>query len=62
LSEGNRHEHHHPETGPREPHPQQPPYWQRAHKDWKFWVGVVFLIAAITIYVVTVDLSTVPAR
>ncbi len=53
-------EHHHPDTGPHLPHARPKPYWQRAHKDWKFWVGVVFLFAAIFIYVGTLDLSTVP--
>ncbi len=36
------------------------PYWKRAHKDWKFWVGVLFIAAAIIIYVLSLDLSTVP--
>ena len=40
-------------------HPPKP-YWRRAHTDWKFWVGVVALAVAITIYVMTVDLSMVP--
>jgi hypothetical protein len=53
-------EHSHRDTGPHPPHPQGIPYWQRAHKDWKFWVGVVFIAAAIVIYVLTLDLSTVP--
>jgi hypothetical protein len=53
--------HHHPHpTGPVEPHEQQVPYWKRAHKDWKFWVGVLCIAAAIVVYVVTLDLSTVP--
>jgi hypothetical protein len=30
------------------------------NSDWKFWVGVVCIIAAIVIYVLTLDLSTVP--
>jgi hypothetical protein len=59
MPEGHK-EHHHPDTGPHLPHEQRKPYWQRAHKDWKFWVGVAFLIAAIAIYVLTLDLSTVP--
>jgi len=62
LSEGKHEEHTHRDTGPHPPHPQQPPYWQRAHKDWKFWVGVVMIFAAIAVYVVTLDLSTVPRR
>ncbi len=60
LSEDHHHKHHHPDTGPHEPHPRKIPYWQRAHKDWKFWAGVVFIAAALAIYVVTLDLSTVP--
>jgi hypothetical protein len=36
------------------------PYWRRAHMDWRAWVAVTFLFAAIAIYVVTVDLSIVP--
>ena len=36
------------------------PYWKRAHRDWRFWVGVVFLSAALIVYVMTVDLSLVP--
>ena len=40
-------------------HPPKP-YWRRAHTDWKFWVAVVALAVAITIYVMTVDLSMVP--
>jgi len=30
------HHQHHPDTGPHPSHPQQKPYWQRAHMDWKF--------------------------
>ena len=41
-------------------HHQPKPYWRRAHTDWKFWVGVAALAVAITIYVMTVDLSLVP--
>jgi hypothetical protein len=62
MANGNHEEHHHHPhpTGPVAPHEQRKPYWQRAHKDWKFWVGVVCIIAAIVIYVLTLDLSTVP--
>jgi hypothetical protein len=60
MPEGKHPDHHHSETGPHEPHEQQLPYWKRAHKDWKFWVGVVFIAAAIVIYVLSLDLSTVP--
>jgi hypothetical protein len=60
MPEGKHPDHHHDDTGPKAPHEQTPPYWKRAHKDWKFWVGVVFIAAAIVIYVLSLDLSTVP--
>ena len=41
-------------------HHEPKPYWRRAHTDWKFWAAVLFLAVAITIYVMTVDLSIVP--
>jgi hypothetical protein len=28
---------------------------QRLHKDWRVWVGVVAMLAAIAIYVLTLD-------
>jgi hypothetical protein len=36
------------------------PYWRRAHRDWKAWVGLFFMMAAITIYVMSNDLSFFP--
>jgi hypothetical protein len=36
------------------------PYWQRAHHDWKFWVGLVLMLTALAVYVLTEDLSMVP--
>jgi hypothetical protein len=33
------------------------PYWKRAHHDWRVWVGLFFMLAAITIYVTSNDLS-----
>jgi len=62
MAENKHSEHHkhHADTGPHPPHVQQKPYWQRAHKDWKFWTGVVFIAVAIVIYVITLDLSTAP--
>jgi hypothetical protein len=26
------------------------PYWRDAHHDWRFWVGLFLMFAAITIY------------
>jgi hypothetical protein len=36
------------------------PYWKRAHHDWRFWVALVLMLAAMLIYVMTDDLSIVP--
>jgi len=44
-----------PEHDPR--HHIQPPYWKRAHRDWKFWVGFVMMSAAITIFVMSDNLA-----
>jgi hypothetical protein len=54
--------HHHPDEGP---HPAvdretSVPYWKRAHRDWRFWIGVCFIFTALAVYVVSVDLSLVP--
>ena len=38
------------------------PYWKRAHRDWRFWVAVFFIAAALFIYITSVDLSLVPRR
>lgn len=58
---GTTHTHH--EEGPHPTHAQQQrPYWMRAHRDWKFWVAVLFIAAALFVYIVSVDLSIVPGR
>jgi len=41
-------------------HHDPPAYWKRAHHDWRFWVGLVFMLAAITIYVMSENLSFFP--
>jgi hypothetical protein len=33
------------------------PYWRRAHHDWRVWVGLFFMLAAISIYVLSNNLS-----
>jgi len=38
------------------------PYWRRAHRDWRFWIGVFCISVALIIYISTVDLSFVPGR
>ncbi len=36
------------------------PYWRRAHHDWRFWVGVVLMLAAMFVYVMTENLALHP--
>ncbi len=36
------------------------PYWRRAHQDWRFWIGMVLMLTAITIYVLSDDLAFLP--
>ena len=43
-------------------HDLRPPYWKRAHRDWWFWVGLVLMLTAITIYVMSDDLAFLPHR
>jgi hypothetical protein len=41
-------------------HASVPPYWRMAHHDWRFWVGLMLMLAAITIYVMSEDLAWLP--
>ena len=41
-------------------HHEHRPYWKRAHHDWRFWVALVLMLAAMLIYVMTDDLSIAP--
>jgi hypothetical protein len=48
------------------PHPDdvldgQRPYWKRAHRDWRVWVGLFFCLAALIIYVMSDDLAFMPS-
>jgi hypothetical protein len=36
------------------------PYWTRAHRDWRVWVGVVLMLVAMTVYLMTNDLAWRP--
>lgn len=36
------------------------PYWRRAHHDWRFWIGLVLMLAAISIYVLSENLAFLP--
>jgi hypothetical protein len=36
------------------------PYWLRAHRDWRFWAVVVVMVAAMLVYVFTMNLALRP--
>ena len=38
------------------------PYWKRAHHDWRFWVGMCFMFAALAIYILSDDLAFLATR
>jgi hypothetical protein len=40
--------------------PDPGPYWRRMHRDWRFWIGAVFIAAALAIYVLSGNLSWSP--
>ncbi|MEO7996086.1 MAG: hypothetical protein ABI852_01510 [Gemmatimonadaceae bacterium] len=35
-------------------------YWKRAHTDWRFWVGVVLMLGAMAVYVMSENLAWAP--
>jgi hypothetical protein len=47
--------HHHGESQKHTHRGNQDPYWRRIHKDWRLWVAVVIMLAAILIYVLSMD-------
>jgi hypothetical protein len=52
------HSHGDPNGGPISARSQ--PYWTRAHRDWRVWLGVILMLAAMTIYLMTNDLAWGP--
>ena len=42
--------------------PPHRPYWQRAHRDPFFWVAVILMLVAMTIYVTSENLSQPAGR
>ncbi len=59
---GSTHTHHDKGPHPKGLHPNHRPYWKRAHRDWRFWIAVFFIGAALFVYVTSVDLALVPSR
>jgi hypothetical protein len=52
----------HPKHGldPRTAQQGHPAYWKFAHHNWRFWVGLILIFAAMFIYLMTGDLSWRP--
>jgi hypothetical protein len=42
------------------PHHDHQPYWRRAHRDWRLYVVVFLMLAAMIIYLMTSDLAWRP--
>lgn len=38
-------------------HPAHGPYWRRAHRDWRVWVGAVLMAIALAVFVLSGDLG-----
>ncbi len=58
----NQHSHSPHQPGPQHhglPHDRDP-YWKRAHRDWRFWAGVVLMVVAMTVFVVSDNLAIRP--
>ncbi len=53
-SKHSQHAHHH------EHHPEKKPVWMGLHKDWRAWLALGLMLAAISIYVLTLDDSVQP--
>jgi len=34
-------------------HQGHPPYWRRAHRDWRIWFMVILMLGAMAIYLMT---------
>ena len=53
--------HHHDQHNPDHAlPPHHGPYWKRAHQDWRFWIGVLLMLAAMMIYMGTGDFAWRP--
>jgi hypothetical protein len=58
MSETTRHPEHIPHDSSKSGETR--PYWKRAHHDWRFWIAMVLMAAAISTYVLTQDLRIRP--
>ena len=57
---GNRHftEGHSGDHGETDPGP----YWQRMHRDWRFWVCAFLMAVALAVFVMSDNLAFIPRR
>ncbi|CAN5803858.1 hypothetical protein BH09VER1_BH09VER1_49670 [soil metagenome] len=55
-----RHRHHRHDSHASGTPPHHVPYWQRAHTDWRFWLGIVVMFIAMVIYVMSGNLAGQP--
>jgi len=62
MSENKRSHRHHGEHDHNSDYQARRPYWTRAHHDWKFWVALFLMLAAMIIYVMSDDLALRPHR
>ena len=62
MNENHNRQHGNEGPEPDHVHPGNRPYWQRAHRDWRIWIGLFFMFAAIIIYVMSDDLAFLPHR
>jgi hypothetical protein len=53
---------HHQHGGPDSDgvHHDHRPYWKRVHRDWRFWIALFAMLAAMIIYVTSDDLALQP--
>ncbi len=57
----NKHHPHEHEARRQSSPPPHSSYWKFAHRDWRFWLGLVLIFTAMFIYLMTEDLSVRPS-
>ena len=57
MSENKCSHRHHGQHDQNSDRQSQRPYWTRAHRDWKFWVALSLMLAAMVIYVMSDNLA-----
>jgi hypothetical protein len=43
-------------------HYEHRPYWKGAHRDWRVWVGVILMLAAILYYIMSDNFIFAPHK